>query len=139
MENLLSAESEQHRFPDRSWKLISKQKSIRGWAVKQKIIGGERFISDDPGLAMAVNEMQSAAVTKGKSTHHASERSEAYVKRPLSTFQPGMPVEQDFAGKQKADVDVLSSATVPELLLRHREEEEVKFGTGPLCCLSDLI
>lgn len=40
-----------------------------------------------------------------------SERSEAYVKRPLSTFQPGMPVEQDFAGKQKADVDVLSSAS----------------------------
>lgn len=61
---------------------------------------------------MAVDEMQSAAVTKGKSTHHASERSEAYVKRPLSTFQPGMPVEQDFAGKQKADVDVLGSASV---------------------------
>lgn len=31
-----------------------------------------------------------------------------YVKRPLSTFQPGMPVEQDFAGKQKADVEQFS-------------------------------
>lgn len=119
--------------------MISKQKSIRGWAAKKKILGDERFISDDPGLVMAVNEMQSAAMTKGKSTHHASERSEAYVKRPLSTFQPGMPVEQDFAGKQKADVDVFSSAAVPALLLRDGEEEEVKFGTGRLCCLSDLI
>lgn len=83
-------------------------------------------------------ELQTATMTKRKTTHHANQHYKAYVKRPLRPFQPGMPVEQDFVGKQKADVRGLSSAAVSDvhylwthvdlmLFLKHKQEEEAEF------------
>lgn len=83
-------------------------------AQKNKL-DGEHFISDDTCVSMAFAELQTATMTKRKTTHHANQHYKAYVKRPLRPFQPGMPVEQDFEGKQKADVRGLSSAAVSDV------------------------
>ena len=65
-------------------------------------------------------------------------------KDPWSTFQPGMPVEHDYAGKQKADVvPVLSLATVSDVhyLWRHgalmlflKSKQEVDNWTDSAFC-----
>lgn len=76
-------------------------------------LDGQHFICDDTCISFA--ELQSATMTKRKTTHHATGLTRLYVKRPWRAFQPGMPVEQDFAGKQKADVRGLSSAAIPDV------------------------
>lgn len=106
-------------FTDRAWKSIKAEKQhgvmeTQGTWRMEGVGGGgdldgEHFISDDTCISMAFAELQSATMTN-KEKHSSCQPA---LKDPWSTFQPGMPVEQDYAGKQKADVvRALCSAAV---------------------------
>lgn len=76
-------------------------------------LDGQHFISDDTCISFA--ELQSATMTKRKTTHHANQPYMALCEKTLKSLSARNACwTRFFAGKQKADVRGWSSAEIPE-------------------------
>lgn len=118
-----------------------RQRKRRHWKDKKKL-DGEHFISDDTCVSMAVAELQSATMTKKENHSSCQPALEGLCEKTLEApFSQECLLNRIMRVNRKQMCMFSSSAAVCDvhylwrrsdlmLLLKHKQEEEVKYCTG---------